>query len=195
MIDQLIRYANILDRRGRYGEADKFDKLASIFDDDSFIVNMIKEVMMPDASNPKYIIRDQKVKFKNQESNPPPPNDWVDMKSAFNLNGDYIGDPETAHFLIMEKGIIPELSSKDHSVCSIGFNPNENKYFGWSHRAINGYGIGDDDFVEESMDPNKKIPNSDEAWSISQSRAQRKRQIKTLEEAKKAAINFAKSVS
>lgn len=58
-----------------------------------------------------------------------------------NLNGDYVGDYDTAKML-MDKGIEPMLASPDHSVCSIGFCPEESKWYGWSHRAMNSFGIG-----------------------------------------------------
>jgi len=35
-----------------------------------------------------------------------------------------------------------EKISPDHSVYSIGFNEKEQKWYGWSHRACNGFGIG-----------------------------------------------------
>ena len=65
-----------------------------------------------------------------------------EMKSAYNSNGDYIGNSKNAHFLCKKKGIRPEVSKPDHSVCSIGFCGKEQKWYGWSHRAIFGFGIG-----------------------------------------------------
>jgi len=44
-----------------------------------------------------------------------------EMTSAYNYNGDYIGTSKEAHFLCAKKGILPELSSPDHEVCSIGY--------------------------------------------------------------------------
>jgi len=67
----------------------------------------------------------------------------IKMKSAYTPNGDYIGDPKTAYFLVVKKGITPEKSKPQHNVCSIGFSAKENKWYGWSHRAIYGFGIGD----------------------------------------------------
>lgn len=57
-------------------------------------------------------------------------------------SGAYIGDEGTAKFLCKERGINPELASPNHKVCSIGFCEKEHKWYGWSHRAIFGFGIG-----------------------------------------------------
>lgn len=56
----------------------------------------------------------------------------------------YVGDLDQMNWLI-KCGITEQLqpASGDHScTCSIGFNPTEQKYFGWSHRASYGFGIG-----------------------------------------------------
>lgn len=62
---------------------------------------------------------------------------------ACNLNGDYIGDVSEAK-LFDQRGIEPEKRSPDHSICSIGFCQAEQKWYGWSHRASYGFGIGDE---------------------------------------------------
>jgi hypothetical protein len=64
------------------------------------------------------------------------------MKSAYTSNGDYIGDPKTAFRLCKSKGIKPEKRTDTSDVCSIGFCEKEKKWYGWSHRAIFGFGIG-----------------------------------------------------
>ena len=66
----------------------------------------------------------------------------VIAKSAYMSNGDYIGDPKTAHHLIVKLGIKPEKANPEDSVCSIGFCKREQKWYGWSHRAIFGFGLG-----------------------------------------------------
>jgi hypothetical protein len=48
---------------------------------------------------------------------------------------------------ILAKGIIPQKRTPRHNVCSIGFCEREQKWYGWSHRAMYGFGIGD--VVEE----------------------------------------------
>ncbi len=66
----------------------------------------------------------------------------VIVKSAYTLTGDYIGEPKFAHRLIVTWGIKPEKANPSHKVCSIGFCDKEQKWYGWSHRAIFGFGIG-----------------------------------------------------
>lgn len=41
-----------------------------------------------------------------------------------------------------EHGIVPEKIKPEYSVCSIGFSEKEQKWYGWSHRAIYGFGVG-----------------------------------------------------
>ena len=64
------------------------------------------------------------------------------LKCAYTHEGLYIGDPKTAYYLCTKKGIKPKYISEDSKVCSIGFCGNEQKWYGWSHRAIYGFGIG-----------------------------------------------------
>ena len=66
----------------------------------------------------------------------------VIVKSAYTPNGDYIGSPKNAYYLIIKRGIKPEKANPTHNVCSIGFCEKEQKWYGWSHRAIFGFGIG-----------------------------------------------------
>ena len=66
----------------------------------------------------------------------------VIVKSAYTPTGDYIGNKRNAHFLITKRGIKPEKANPSHNVCSIGFCEAEQKWYGWSHRAIFGFGVG-----------------------------------------------------
>ncbi|MBU2060083.1 MAG: hypothetical protein KKB38_20425 [Gammaproteobacteria bacterium] len=70
------------------------------------------------------------------------PSDVI-VKSAYTSDGHYIGNSKAAHFLIVKRGIKPELASPTHNVCSIGFCEKEQKWYGWSHRAIYGFSVGD----------------------------------------------------
>ena len=65
------------------------------------------------------------------------------VKSAYTPEGDYIGNKKTAHFLCSKKGITPEKMYPHSKVCSIGWCQAEQRWYGWSHRAIFGFGIGD----------------------------------------------------
>ncbi len=66
----------------------------------------------------------------------------ITMKSAYTPSGDYIGDSKWAYRLCKKWGIKPEKISSTSSVCSIGFCEKEQKWYGWSHRAMYGFGIG-----------------------------------------------------
>ncbi len=65
-----------------------------------------------------------------------------EMKSAYTPDGMYIGDPKWAYRLIVRRGIKPEVAEKSHTCCSFGFCEREQKWYGWSHRSIYGFGIG-----------------------------------------------------
>jgi hypothetical protein len=118
-----------------------------------------------------------------------------EMKSAYTPDGDYIGNGKTAYFLCKKKGIKPEKRLSTSNVCSIGFSKDEQKWYGWSHRAIFGYGIGDtleegssattsgwtDEYLEQHPEEDISLPVGFTA--------------KTLDEAKKMAMAFAESVS
>lgn len=73
----------------------------------------------------------------SMEGNPPTP-----MRAVYNADGVYVGDEETANFLA-EKGILPEPRTPESNVCSIGFSHKDQKWYGWSHRAIHGFSVGD----------------------------------------------------
>ena len=69
--------------------------------------------------------------------------DEVIVKFAYTVPGDdYIGDSVWAHRLF-RRGIKPEKADPSHNVCSIGFCALQQKWYGWSHRAFCGFGIGD----------------------------------------------------
>jgi hypothetical protein len=119
----------------------------------------------------------------------------VDMRSAYTPDGDYIGDARFAHRIVAVRGIKPEKSDPEHSVCSIGFCEREQKWYGWSHRAIWGFGIGDvakegdlitevgwtAEYIAEHPEDDRSVPVGFTA--------------KTLDDCKRMAIAFADSVS
>ena len=65
--------------------------------------------------------------------------EWV---AAYSPDGGYIGDEQDARRLIDDRGIAPQRSKPTSEVCSIGFCEKEQKWYGWSHRAIYGFGVG-----------------------------------------------------
>lgn len=69
-----------------------------------------------------------------------PRNRFMQLEVARTKDGHYIGSPENARYLCEVKGIAPELSDPEHSVCSVGFSSLDGQWYGWSHRAISGFG-------------------------------------------------------
>jgi len=126
------------------------------------------------------------------------------MKSAYTPDGYYIGNGRCAHYLVVKRGIKPEIIPSDGPqakgrrghVCSIGFCEAEQKWYGWSHRALYGFGIGDivdsedhlcatsgwtDEYLRDHPEADVSLPIGFEA--------------KTLADCKKMAIAFAESVA
>ncbi len=125
------------------------------------------------------------------EGNPP-----ITMTSAYTLFGNkYIGNSKDAYRLCVKYGIAPELSKDSNNVCSIGYSMKYEMWFGWSHKAISGFAVGDtvkegdctassgytDEYLKENPADNKALPIGFVA--------------KTMDDAKLMAIAFADSVS
>lgn len=70
------------------------------------------------------------------------PDKAVELVSYHNNMGHYIGDEKVAN-LLHDRGIYPELANDDNKVCSVGYCEKEDKWYGWSHRAMYGFGVGD----------------------------------------------------
>lgn len=116
------------------------------------------------------------------------------MVTVETMDGKYVGDLETA-VKLFDKGIVPETDFRDNNVVSIGKSFKDGKWYGWSHRAICGFQIGDvvregditaesgwtEEYLKENPDKNLALPVGFEA--------------KTEEDAKRMAIAFADSVS
>lgn len=114
---------------------------------------------------------------------------------AYNFKGQLIGDIHMALNLITDRGISPELIDADHEICSIGFCDKEQEWYGWSHRAIYGFGIGyivsagdivnssgwTEEYLQEHPKVNTSFPVGFEA--------------KTLEDCRTLAIAFANSAA
>jgi len=120
----------------------------------------------------------------------------VIVKAAYTPLGDYIGDPKAARYLICKRGIKPQKIDPSCNICSIGFCEREQKWYGWSHRAIFGFGIG-------SMAKEGDCCTTS-GWTeeyLNEHPEERLRVIpvgfkaETLQDAKRMAIAFAESVS
>lgn len=121
-------------------------------------------------------------------------------QTAYNLDGDYIGDKKFAEFL-MERDIRPEVPPKPETrprskdtPCSIGFSQREQKWYGWSHRAIFGFKVGDvakeGDCVCSSGWTEACLEEHPD-WDI---RIEPGTRVETLGDARRFAIAFADSV-
>lgn len=72
---------------------------------------------------------------------------WVGGESygvgAYSKNGEYIGDPSEIFYVFNKFGVCEDLSSsRENGVICVGYSPKDKKYYGWSHRAIFGFGVG-----------------------------------------------------
>ena len=137
-----------------------------------------------------YVLRKELVSGDEVGGGPP-----FELISAWTPTGCYIGNSKDAYRLCVQRGIAPQLSQSEHGVCSIGFSERFQKWFGWSHRAIFGFGIGSivkegdccassgwtEDYLKEHPEADKSLPVGFTA--------------KTLEDAKRMAVAFAESVS
>ena len=69
---------------------------------------------------------------------------------------------------IDEHGIKPERIRPDDYSCCIGFSEKEQKWYGWSHRAIHGFGIGSTvkkgDCAYVPKDPNDFLTSYRDFW-------------------------------
>lgn len=80
-----------------------------------------------------YVVRHEKIR-------PSPGGPLMVMKWAYTPDGKSIGDPKDAAFLHKKYGIEQfEKLRKSSEVCSIGWSPTKQLWYGWSHRAIKGF--------------------------------------------------------
>lgn len=167
------------DRAGDYARADLFTRLLegtfstrmASTDTGGFGYDPSKNELLYAITLPEgYVVKNERIRMRECPT--------VDMKSAYTKDGHYIGTPEDAEFFFRKKGLSKlQPAQPGHTVCSIGFNEKEQKWYGWSHRAMKGFGVGD---TPEEWFPNKTSKGA---------------KIKTLDEAKDAARAFAESVS
>jgi len=91
--------------------------------------------------------------------------------------------------------IKPEKADSNNQVNSIGKSEADGKWYGWSHRAVYGFGVGDE--VKGKSGGKKvvypKLPNGDFDWD--NGKYEPDFVIKNDKHAREVAINFAKSVS
>lgn len=120
--------------------------------------------------------------------------DWTLYLSAYDES--YIGGEDTYNELVKKRGLIliQKCTPSGYSA-SIGYCPKENKWYGWSHRAIYGFTIGDevhrgDITASSGLVEDYRVQHPEEDLSLPVGY-----KATTLERAKRIAIAFASSVS
>ena len=138
---------------------------------------MKRELISNTVFRSGYEVRKEMVTYSEHE-------DPMEMRSAYSPEGGYIGDIKFANMLINKYGIttFKEHESESRVVC-YGYSPANKKWYGWSHRAISAFGIGDMIFEESFGDDKTPFIKHGSV------------EIKTLEQAKEAAYAFARYVS
>lgn len=114
---------------------------------------------------------------------------------VLNDEGKIVGNLSWALELLKLGIYKPTSKTPERVYCSIGYAPNSKKWYGWSHRAINGYKIGDvlkaGDLATESGwcdEYLKKRPELDRRMPVGF-------ELKTFLDCKNAAIAFSDAVS
>lgn len=117
--------------------------------------------------------------------------EWFEMDSAYDLEDHYLDDIHTTRRRLLRHGIIPEY----HEHASIGFCKIDQKWYGWSHRGMYGFGIGDKvkegDCAASSGSLDECVIN-DDAIDLSLPVGF---VAKTLDDAKLMAIAYSESIS
>lgn len=112
------------------------------------------------------------------------------MAWAFTPEGFEIGEPEFARYLI-KNGIAPtKIDVNRKGCCTIGFCKKEQKWYGFGHRGLCGFGVNDKLFDKEWIPEGKKVCDDRIKFTERGSKT-----ITNLEEAKQSAINFADYIS
>lgn len=112
------------------------------------------------------------------------PDDGTPMTAVYALDGSYVGDLEFAKYL-SDQGIAPERATPELSVASVGFCAAQQKWAGWSHRALCMFGLGDKLFDENFAPFPSDVPFVQHGSTT----------ITDLAQARTAAVNFANYVS
>lgn len=120
-------------------------------------------------------------------------NGFVNAIPMAYMNGLYVGDERFAKMLV-DRGIKPELRDGNQNVCSVGFCAAEQKWYGWSHRAIFGFGIGSvaaegDCCTSSGFTAEYEAEHPERVISVPVGF-----EAKTLDDAKRMALAYAESV-
>lgn len=139
---------------------------------------MERKLLRSAVSKFGYEVREEEVTYSKQE----PP---TTMISCYSPKGDYIGDRDTVKNLIKEYGITQFEAHEGSTsrIVAMGYSPKTMRWYGWSHRAVAGFGIGDKIFEADFGDDQTPFI---EHGTVT---------IETLEQAFQSAKAFAEYVS
>lgn len=123
--------------------------------------------------------------------------DKIKMVAAYSaIDGGYIGGMSDLMAIVGSRRIAPQKSEDNCNVCSIGFCKEENKWYGWSHRAISGFGVG---HVTKKGECQAESGSTEEYLKDHPGEMNKVTEVgfecKTLDDCKKVALSFAASVS
>jgi len=139
------------------------------------------------------VLKEYKLVIKKVSVNGDKP---VIMQEIRTMEDKYVGVLDDAQIKsLFTQGILPETDYRDNNVVSIGKSYKDDKWYGWSHRAMCGFSIGDvvkegdctassgwtEEYLADHPEKNLALPVGFEA--------------KTEEDVKRMAIAFADSVS
>lgn len=139
---------------------------------------MERKILRSAVSKFGYEVREESVTINDTD-------EPVIMISCYTPKGDYLGDRDTVKHLIKEYGITQFEAHEGSTsrVVAMGYSPTAMRWYGWSHRALAGFGIGDKIFEAEFGDD--QTPFIEHGTET----------IETLEQAFQAAKAFAEYVS
>lgn len=119
----------------------------------------------------------------------------TEILAAYAKDGSYIGGINDVVQLVGQFGIKPE-AIMGYNVSSIGFSERDQKWYGWSHRAIYGFGIG---YITKEGDPQTTSGYTDEYIKKHPEELGKLISVghvcKSFKDCKNVAIAFARSVS
>ena len=140
------------------------------------------------GNNPEYIVQTVEKTWYREGW------EYVCLDRAMSTHGEalgnepvYICNPDFAEVLVVKRGLVqlqPGVDTPQPPICTIGFCPGDGKWYGWSHRAICGFGGGDKIFDERFPGATGHTPFVKHG-NIT---------INTWEQAKLAASRFAESI-
>ncbi len=119
---------------------------------------------------------------------------WYVARSKFDAG--YVGTPEDAYHRLQQGFACRTIQKIDpkNKVCCIGYKPAEQKWYGWSHRAIYGFKIGDTvkegDCIASSGWTDEYLKTHDDPYVLPMGFT-----AKNESDTKRMAIAFAASVS